>query len=574
MKFIYRILLLLVLGSFAACDMLELDLQDNPNAVTAEKASVNDLYNNIQLTFAGVYGGAQFTPGQATRMYNMGSFSYEAATSPTTFTGLWRTAYSTLFPDIDALLELANERGLDVHAGTAKIMKAYTLMTLVDLMGNVPLSEAGQGTDVISPKSDSGADVYAAAGNLLDEAISQMSGTSAGSPPVDMYYGGDAAKWVTLAKTLKLRIAVTTRLVNGGAASEINSLVSAGDIIDTEAEDFQFNFGNQRNNPNSRHPFYLNHYETGDGVYLSNYFMWLLAGEKIDTAGTEYRDPRLRFYFYRKVDDAVGQDPTTYSCHFSTLPTQDAQPAHWRSVDPRLPYCVAAADGYSGRDHGNGEGIPPDGPIRTSYGLYPGGGSFDDNSFTDTRKQGTTGGLGQGIWPIMMSSFVDFLRAEAALTIGTNDDPRALLESGMRKSIAKVISFKNLVPAEMGRQIVDPRTGESNSVEELFVPNADDIDEYVNFVLAQYDAGDADTKLDVVMKEYLIALWGNGLEAYNMYRRTGKPNNMQPTLEPTTGIGFIYSYFYPDQHVNLNANATQKSLSDRVFWDDGSANVY
>lgn len=572
MKFIKYLFIIALAWGLGSCEMTDLDLQDNPNAVTPENASVNDLYNQIQLTFRNVYSGSQGGPGAMARMYHMGSFSYSSSTSPTSFSGLWQSAYSQLFPDIEALLTLTEERGLDIHSGSAKIMKAYTMMTLVDLLGDVPYSEAGQGTDVISPSADSGQSVYDAAIALLDDAIGQLDGTKAGAPPVDIYYGGSAAKWATFAKTMKLRAALTTRLVNGSAASTINSIVSGGDFIDEASEDFQFNYGNQRANPNSRHPFYNNGYETGDGAYMSNYYMWLMIADKEDANGAPQVDPRLRFYFYRKTDDAAGLDQTAYSCHFSLLPTQEAKPDHWASVDSRIPYCIASSDGYYGRDHGNGEGTPPDGPFKTSYGLYPGGGQFDDDSFSDNRAQGTTGALGQGIWPIMTASFVDFMRAEAALTIGTNDDARTLLESGMRKSIAKVIGFKSKVSATMAQQVT-LRDGSSGTVEELYVPNSDKIDKYVSFVMDSYDAADADGKLDILMKEYYIALWGNGLEAYNMYRRTGKPNNMVPTLEPESGA-FVRSFFLPDVHVNRNANATQKEITDKVFWDDGSVDLY
>ena len=75
-------------------------------------------------------------------------------------------------------------------------------------------------------------------------------------PANDLFYGGDADKWVTFGNTLKLKAALTTRLTNGSAASTINALVSAGDLIDSESEDFQFQYGTQRDNPNSRHPLY------------------------------------------------------------------------------------------------------------------------------------------------------------------------------------------------------------------------------------------------------------------------------------------------------------------------------
>ena len=575
MKYFNKILIVIgVMIVMSACDSTDLDLQVNPNAVAPDQASVTDLYNNIQLTVSNIFFALETTPGAAARMYHAGgNFNYESWTQPTLFNGLWFNAYSNLFPDIDALIALAEERGLDVHKGSALIMKAYVLMGLVDMMGNVPLSQAGQGTDVISPPADPGDQVYSSAMGMLDEAISLLSSTSAGGPSGDLFYGGDAAKWVKAANSIKLKAALNMRLVDpSGSASTINGLISGGNLITEAGDDFIFQYGNQRTNPNSRHYKYNNHYEVNDGDYLSNYFMWMLKAGKTLEDGSEYEDPRTRYYFYRKVKDAVNQDATTFSCHFSTLPDQNAKPAHYATIDPRIPYCIAHPEGYSGRDHLNGEGIPPDGPIRTSYGLYPGGGQFDDETFEDTRKMGTTGGLGAGIDPIMLSFYVDFMRAEAALTLGTSDDPRAMLEKGMRGSMAKVESFESLVASTMSDQR-DIR-GNIFTVKELYGLSEESVNEYVDYVLAQYDAASSDDeRLNVINTEYYLALWGNGYEAYNMYRRTGKPDNMAPGLEPAYGE-FINSFFLPDVHVNRNASASQKTTTDRVFWDDGSAGAY
>jgi len=555
-----HLIFLIICLSILACDA-NLDLQENPNAVTPEKTDINDLYNSIQLAFGSAYLNAEFAAGQMSRMYHMGSFTYESAVSP------------DLFPDIEVLNTLAEEKGLNIHAGSAKIMKAYVLMAMVDNMGDVPLFEIGQGTDIISPKSTPAAEIYANVDQLLSEAIVLLEGTNAAQPTIDNFYDGDPTKWATLAKTLKLRAAVTTRLIHPTeATATINALVSAGDLIDTEAEDFAVKLSNNRNNPDSRHWMYQSHYETGDGQYLSNYYMWLLRADKMDVDGFPIADPRTRYYFYRKTDDSNYQDPTTYACHFSALPNDpDGRPAHFDLIDERLPYCTAFPDGYIGRDHGNGSGIPPDGPTRTSFGLYPGGGQFDDNTFYDTRMGGIAGGKGEGIYPILLSSFVDFLRAEATLTLGTNDNARELLENGIRKSMAKVKSFEQLVPETMSR-IISIREDYRTS-KELFGMKDEDVDEYVEYVLEQFDTGNPDEKLDILMKEYYIALWGNGLEAYNMYRRTGKPANMTPTLEPAGG-NFVRSFFLPAVHVNRNGNVTQKELTDLVFWDDGSAEVY
>lgn len=568
MKYFNKIIItVFLLGLASSCENLDLDLLDNPNSLTPENASLNDLYNNIQLSFRSVYLNAERTPGAASRMYHAGGGTYEDFATDGAFDGLWFNTYSGLFPDVDALVALSEASGSDIHAGSAKIMKAYSLLTLTDLLGGVPNTEAGQGTDVISPAADADTDVYAFALSLLDEAITQLTGTAAAGPSYEGFYNGDAGQWIKVANTFKLKAALNMK-----DAGTINALVSGGNIITTAADDFQFNYGSQRTNPNSRHWMYQQHYETADGGYLSNYFMWLLVGDKTTADGATITDPRRRYYFYRKIDDAEGQDQTTYSCHFSIFPDQASKPAFWESTSPNVPYCVIPNSGYSGRDHLNPDGIPPDGPTRTSYGLYPGGGQFDDDTFVATQNEGTTGGMGEGILPIMLSSMVDLMRAEAALTLGTNDDARVLFESGARASIAKALSFESLVAGTMGTTVL-LRSGEEGTIKELFGADQADVDNYLTSILALYDAATADGKLDLVAKEMMIASYGNGLEAYNLYRRTGKPNNMQPALESSYGE-FPRTFLLPAVHVARNSNATQRTFTDRVFWDDGSVDLY
>ncbi|MBT30280.1 MAG: SusD/RagB family nutrient-binding outer membrane lipoprotein [Thalassobius sp.] len=570
MKNIYKIFVLGLFICFSACDELDENLSD-PVAVSPESVDINSLYNMIQLNVEQLQSDVWWHPASMSRMVaNTSSFAYLDASSASTFSGVWQDIYEGLWPDIDLLVEISQERGLPVYEGTAKILKAYTMFVLVDLFGDVPYTEATQGVDVISPNPDSGSEIYTAANALLDEAIGLLAAADgAATPTYDNFYGGDVDSWIALANTLKLKSAVTTRLVNADASkTTINSLIAGGELIDTQAEDFQFSYGSTRENPNSRHPLYNGGYETSSGDYMSNYYMWLLRGEKLDGDGNPVVDPRIRYYFYRQIENASEQDVTVYSCHFSSYPDQDSKPDHYIDVDPRMPYCIAfVGDGYLGRDHLNSEGIPPDGELRTLYGLYPAGGLFDENSFTSQQNSGTSGAKGQGIWPIMLASYADFLRAEAALTLGTNDDARALLESGMQKSFDKVMGFSAYDATTFSGTVTI--RGEEVSIEDAYVPTDDDVAEYIAYVLEQYDAASGtDAKLDVLMKEYYIALWGNGLEAYNMYRRTGKPSNMAPALEAGAG-DFIRSYFYPSVNVDRNANMVQKSITDAVFWDNG-----
>ena len=136
--------------------------------------------------------------------------------------------------------------------------------------------------------------------------------TTASAPALDMYYDGDADGWIAYANSLKLRA-----YLNTGDGAAIDNLIATEDIIDAGAESFMFSYGSNRDNPGSRHPFYNNHYETADGDYLGNYFMWKLRADKVDDAGSPVVDPRIRYYFYRKVSNSLAQDANVYSCHFS-----------------------------------------------------------------------------------------------------------------------------------------------------------------------------------------------------------------------------------------------------------------
>jgi hypothetical protein len=80
----------------------------------------------------------------------------------------------------------------------------------------------------------------------------------------------------------------------------------------------------------------------------------------------------------------------------------------------------------------------------------------------------------------------------------------------------------------------------------------------------------------VIGKEYWIALFGNGVESYNLYRRTGKPANAQPGLVGTNFGEFPRSWPYSANHVNVNVNASVKAdgLASKVFWDTNGASGF
>lgn len=573
MKLFKKIALAMIVLSVAACADLD-ELLINPNGVDASRADAVSLYNSVQLNFRNVSNSQtlyRFTAGLTRMNGEIGGFTYQGTHGPTEFDGFWNDCYADLFPDADAFIALAEPIGLDAEAASAKIMKAYTYMVLADLFGAVPFSQAGQGNDdnqILNPTDDSGADVYAGAIAMLDEAIAQLDGASDfASAAFDNLYGGSASGWLKFANTLKLRAAVTTRLINGaGGVGTINSIVSGGDFIAANGDNFEWQYGNNRANPDNRHPFYPNGYEATDGQYQANWYMWLLSESK------GFPDPRTRYYFYRQETDVVGaytDDPNAFDCIFTMTPNPEFLPDHYEAVSEDMPYCLGSYDrGYFGRDHLNGSGIPPDGEYRTIYGLYPGGGKFDDGITNGSALNGgTDGAQGAGIAPVWQASFTHFILAEAVLTMGADGNARELLEAGIELSQARVRGFESLVDGGevIATQPIEVLVEDTYPADSLFT-------QYVDFVLAEYDAAASDEdRLGVIAREYLIALYGNGIEAYNLYRRTCLPADIQPGIDPNPGA-FIRSALYPSVHVNLNQNVQQKnSFTDPVFWDTNDA---
>jgi len=550
LKKIYIIALSVVM--LGSCNKKLDELLVNPNSPSPDKASADLFLTQMQLSFANFFDGASSFGMETTRMIVMYGPTYNNAYSPQSFDGVWSTAYTGVLKHANALIPIAESEKKFVNSGMAKTLKAYTMMTLVDLFGDVPFAEANLGSDNTNPVIDKGQDVYAKSVALLDDAIADFNKTPGAYPGTqDLFFGASnaagAGRWRTAAKLLKLRALSNTRLVDASSKTKIDALLLDADVIasvNSSANDLEFKYSNRQTNPNSRHPRYNGNWtQTGNaGDYMGTYFMWVLVEER----GTGVNnDPRTRYYIYRQKTNAASVNVNTSSC--SVAPPPPHYPVG-------MPFCLLL-QGYWGRDHGDNSGIPPDGELRSTWGIYPAGGEFDFNQAL--RVSLNRGGNGAGIQPLWQSAFTEFVKAESALKLGTAGSPRALLESGIRKSIAKVTGFAAAIGSVM------PTT------DTAFVATPFRINNYVNKVLASYDAAASDDqRLNIIMKEYYIALWGNGIDAINNYRRTGKPDNMQFTRAAAPG-SFTRSMLYPATLVNLNLNASQKSGVDvQVFWDN------
>ena len=535
---------------FASCETTELDLTQNPNALAPDQADPDFYLNAIQISFAYLTESFGNTAGALTRIDYMNGRDYANAYSPNNFDGRWSSAYQTIMNDIKELNIIADNTGLSRHKAMGQVIEAHILMTLVDFFGDIPYTEALAGAENLNPVADSGASVYAAAIALLDGAITNFNNDALGNPALDMYYDGDWAAWTKAANTLKMKAYMATRLVDGSAVSKFNAIVASGNYISSNADDMQFQWGTLAVQPDSRHPRYRGSYtSTGGGTYMSNSLMDYMRGGAdggYDIGGGVFiGDPRLMFYFNRQTSSTPGIGGATPDEEVLECGLQNA-PAHYAGYV----FC-ANPQGWWGRDHGNDNGIPPDGFLRALAGVYPAGGAIDEWSYGGFQDGDGYGG--NGITPIMLASWTDFMIGEVELVAGNEAAAKTAMFTGMAKSMDKVTTFKARTARFDG--IMDSYFGGLDQVINDFYARTSD----------EWD--DASDKMNVLGMQYFVAQYGNGLDAYNFYRRTGYPTTLQPNIEANPG-GFIRSFFYPSNHANTNSNITQKDgVTDPVFWD-------
>lgn len=541
MKKTFKFIMALVITSstlFYSCETIELEKLDNPNALTV--GDVDLLLNSIQLAYRDNMATHNNFGGNLTRISYFGGRDYFAGLTGGSLNGNWTRLYSNILinsKEIETVAAATPDVNLSFHLGASKAMSAHALLLMVDYMGDIPLSEAVNPDEFPDPSLDPGATVYSAAIALLDDAATFMQSEGAALPPglgVDVYYGGDTAKWVKMINTVKMKAALTT-----GDLATFNAIVGGGNFISSSDDDLVFQYGSQLLLPNTQHPDYFSDYTpSGANRYQSN---WLMNQMQ------ETNDPRLRYYFYRQAECTPGAscqpegNGETMSCSLET------PPVHY--VTGGYTYCYLE-NGYWGRDHGDDDGTPPDNFFRTASGVYPAGGLFDDDTFGGVGLG--LGGAGAGIEPILLSSYVDFMRAEAALSGGNPGTAAGFLQSGLEKSIAKVQSFGAL---------------DANH-DTSFDPDATDVSDFIADRVAAFNTSTGDDRWDVLAQQYWVTMFGGGAEAYNFYRRTGYPTTLQPNLEPDPG-GFPRSFPYASGAVNANPNIAQKpNQAVQVFWDN------
>jgi hypothetical protein len=474
----------------------------------------------------------------------------------------WNAIYLGL-TDIETIIKQGTETENMVYVGVAQMHKAYLMSYAVDLWGDVPYSEATQlGTSgLINPKFDNQQEIYADIFELIEIAKTNLASDLGIEKPTadDFYYGGDTDKWIRFANTLKLKLYNQTRLTTNFDQAGFDALVAEDNFFQSNADDFEFKRYNAISPSNQRNQLFIAAYEgTQFSEYQSPWFYEILKGVNPNIHNGN-PDPRMPYYFYNQL--TAGEFP----------PDQ----GNATTGDPNADYWDASTGFFSIRF--GSVGPDRDQSAENSYtypGIFPSGGRYDDGQGGSVSTLDTDFS-GKGIAPRRILTYDEFLYIQAELIqVGKlSGNAATKLQEAMTASFAKV----DQVVANSGtNQTVPALSGTTAAT--TFITN----------IITEFNAGSADKKLEIIMTQKWVGTFGDPMDQYTDYRRTGypvlaNPLGSSPEYQLNNGDGFPLidsqtvlnnqyqlSFYWPQVELNSNSSApAQKNPATyKIFWDN------
>ena len=259
--------LLFICIVIASCEsFLGEDINIDPNKPS--EVTVNAILPNVEIRIADLYGGdysrfncmiSQQVEGVA-RQWS--SFNQYNGLTPNRFDNAWETSYEDILIEVENMINISTTNGDDHYVGIGKILKAFTLMNMTDVWGDIPYTEAVLGAENINPVFDSQSTViYPEIFNLLMQAEADLSGNNNGAAvgSDDVIYGGNLDNWKMARNAILARAYLRTGDYSQALQHAQNSFTSALDNLafnytsTSQAQWWRFNDG--RTGDIEFHPF-------------------------------------------------------------------------------------------------------------------------------------------------------------------------------------------------------------------------------------------------------------------------------------------------------------------------------
>lgn len=210
--------------------------------------------------------------------FNVNSF---AVTNPEEFSlALTNSSYSGIwdgfFTSTANLSNIINHPAANYenHKAIAKILKSFYFQYLVDLYGDIPYTEAHQGSNNLTPAYDDDKAIYRDLVVQIEDAINTIDNpvsTTIAVGAEDVIFHGDMQEWKKFANTLKLRILLRqSEMQDAETVAYLNTEFSELQSVDFVDADVTINPGYSNGNVEQQNPLY-NLYYNIDGTVTTFY---------------------------------------------------------------------------------------------------------------------------------------------------------------------------------------------------------------------------------------------------------------------------------------------------------------
>ncbi len=418
----------------------------------------------------------------------------------------FKDVYVDVIPSLTSIMNVAKEAGDNDVYNVAMIWKVYQLQRITDIWGPAAYTFAGTGAESIP--YDSQKDIYYMMFDDLTSAVTALSESLATNPNLNVFgtndriYSGSVDKWVRLANTLRLRMAIRISNIDPAKAKlEGEAAVATGRLMETNDHDALYKTAGLDGE--------------GNGMPRMESFFQDIMSINMESLLKGYSDPRMVEFWSPVVDDITLRNA----------------PAEYRSN----------IGGY----HGFASGSEP-----TEY-LY-----FKAFSKYGPRfKDGN-----QLVTPINMMNAAEawFLKAEGAWR-GWNMGGAA--QSFYEKGIE--ISIKQWKGASYSQSLISEYI--NNTATPAAPENTPYLDAPMTNIPVKFSS-DQTVQYEQIMTQKWLALFPVGFEAWAEYRRTRLPKlyakkySVNANINPQAGQIQTRCVFVNDEY-NANAAEVEKAKS-------------
>lgn len=569
MKILPRILFAAALAAATtSCDKF-LDVNQNPNAFTSESVAPDVVLAQALNTTASLYSGgiggaanavnfnsySNWAVGYWTKTNTVSGYGEEQTFNYSTsyYAGLFDNMYDNL-NDYNIIQTRGTANGYPNHAAIARIMKAYGFLLLVDQYGDIPYTEALQGSGKLTPKYDKAQDIYKDLLVQLKGAIADINAAAANASSrtvgaEDIVFSGNMLRWKKFANSLQLRILLR------------ESQTGAGGTVDPEIRNQLLALQTAATTGTNPDGFI-----TSDVVVQPGY-----------AQNTNQQNPLYTRYAYT----AAGTSATERNYQ---VPTQYILDQYNNNNDPRISQLYTqgsrlvngtATPGYVGGVLG--ESTPP-APQGTPTATTRVASRFRGQE-TSSPASATPGGIFKGLnqpTPLMLLSEHLFNKAEAetrGLFTGGETAAKQSYLDGIKASFLYFYRSGSTTLAAINSATLATQT----------TNNAPGIAEYNTFIattaaggsnvanpLVNYDAatvsGANGKQAIIIYQKYLALNSVAGTEAWDDFRRTGRPNI--PLSQQAQQGKFATRLLYPLSEFSTNSsNVPGVDQYTKIFWD-------